>query len=622
MALVPASTTDSPESGSFQGEVTLLTDVFEGRFGYWAIASLGSWRVRADMEASLAGRGDVLVVEGDIEPEPGRAGGRDYQAILEIRSVKAVRASTFLPHRAGVSIRLRVTERLQPLDEGRALLAGFLIGDTSGIANADIEAMRRSGLAHFVAVSGSNVALFLALLAVVAGPLAVAPRRRALVGLLGLPVYAAATRFEPSVLRASVMAGIALGGRLVGIVLEAWQLLALSVSLLVVIDPSLTRNVGFQLSAAATAGVLIGARWPGRGVIRRALTITVGAQLAVAPLLLLHFGSIPLLSPLVNLLAAPLVSGATLAGALGVAGIGFLLEPAVLGADLVLTLARGAAGWPQLGPSQAVLLAVVTVLAIAYRRLRVIGVAVAGLALITAVLPEPLPPGTVVVLDVGQGDAILVHGGEGRYALVDGGPDGAILFERLREFGVRELELVVMSHPHADHSTGLAELVGRMRIGEAWARREPHETGTSRRLLDALEARQVTISSPQPGQRFNLGVLDIIVHGPTRHYASPNDESIVVEVAAARTMLLAGDIETYAQSDLRHLRADVLKVPHQGAATSDPDWLKGVGADVAVISVGPNKFGHPAEWVVELLEESGAEVRRTDVDGDVVIELS
>ena len=87
-------------------------------------------------------------------------------------------------------------------------------------------------------------------------------------------------------------------------------------------------------------------------------------------------------------------------------------------------------------------------------------------------------------------------------------------------------------------------------------------------------------------------------------------------------MLLPGDIEVFAQGELSHLRADVLKVPHQGAATSDRRWLEEVGADLAVVSVGPNQFGHPAEWVIEVLKASGAEVVRTDEVGDVVVPLS
>ncbi len=130
------------------------------------------------------------------------------------------------------------------------------------------------------------------------------------------------------------------------------------------------------------------------------------------------------------------------------------------------------------------------------------------------------------------------------------------------------------------------------------------------------------VVAPVKGDRFRLGQLTIVVEGPVRKYASSNDESIVLSVTdGSRSMLLAGDIEGYAQADLAHLRADVLKVPHHGAATSRPEWLEGIGADLAVISVGDNDFGHPVGWVISTLEESGSTVARTDVSGDVVVPL-
>ena len=127
---------------------------------------------------------------------------------------------------------------------------------------------------------------------------------------------------------------------------------------------------------------------------------------------------------------------------------------------------------------------------------------------------------------------------------------------------------------------------------------------------------------PPVGEVYRLGAVTLSVNGPFRQYASSNDQSIVLTVSGPeKSMLLAGDIETYAQADLGHLRADVLKVPHHGAGTSDPDWLDGVGAEIAVISVGTNDFGHPVPWVITELEESGATVLRTDLEGDVVLPL-
>jgi competence protein ComEC len=181
---------------------------------------------------------------------------------------------------------------------------------------------------------------------------------------------------------------------------------------------------------------------------------------------------------------------------------------------------------------------------------------------------------------------------------------------------------VVLTHVHADHATGLVDVIESHRVGRVWADTSPHTTSASADLFATLDRYEVPVVAPTPGTRFDLGSLQLVVEGPVRRYASPNDQSIVVTVIGpARTMLLAGDIETHAQGDLGHLRADVLKVPHQGAATSDPDWLENVDAEWSIVSVGPNDFGHPADWVIELLEAEGM-VSRTDEEGDVVVDLS
>ncbi|MDP9495474.1 MAG: ComEC/Rec2 family competence protein, partial [Actinomycetota bacterium] len=432
--------------------------------------------------------------------------------------------------------------------------------------------------------------------------------------------------FEPSVMRATVMAGVVLLGRLLGYALEAWQLLSVAVIGLLTLNPPLAFDAGFQLSVAATAGVLVGARWPTDGTRwRRALAVTLGAQTAVSPLLVLTFDQVPLLSPIANLIAAPIVGAATLVGAIGVAGIDPLVSLAAALAGIVLGLARGVSTWPQVGWVGLLVIGGLAALFVRFRSQRGVLALIAALVLVTNLIgPKAEPPTAgVVVLDVGQGDSLLISGGGDRFALVDGGPDQVRLIEKLGEYGVRRLDLVVLTHVHADHATGLIGLVGRVPIGRVWAVTDHHETPASFELFEGLEAGQVLVERPSVGQRWDLGGVTLTVLGPLRRYASPNDQSIVLLVdGPARSMLLTGDIETFAQGDLGPLHADVLKVPHQGAATSNPNWLKEVGADLAVISVGPNDFGHPVDWVIETLEEAGAVVKRTDRDGDVVVPLS
>jgi competence protein ComEC len=610
--------------GQLSGEGVVASDVVEGRYGQWAIVDIGGPVLANLPDAPTPTRGDHVLIEGRAISEVGSARGMRYRGTIDVDAIEVVAhsASPFLV--AGRALRERVRERLAPLAGGRGLVAGFLVGDVTGVEPVDQEAMKRAGLSHFTAVSGSNVALFLTFLFVMTGPLGVGPRRRALIGLIGLPVFVAATGFEPSVMRAAAMAAIVLIGRLVGVTLEAWQVLALAVVTLLVLDPGLVGNAGFQLSAAATGGVIVGARWPTKGVLQRVLSVTAGAQLAVAPLLLVYFGRVPLLSPLTNVAAAPLVSVATMSGAIGVIGLGPAVALADMTATAVLWMARVTAPLPQIGwPG----LATVVVLGLGWwgvKRLRS-ALAVAAAVLIGLALlhpPHQAPQSGVVVFDVGQGDAILLSGGDGHFALVDGGVDPARLLEKVQSYGVAHLDLMVPTHGDADHALGLTALPGRIPIDLAWWSMEPHQTEASVTLAGELAEHQVPVHTPHPGESMRLGSLDIVVVGPLRRYAAPNDQSIVLLVSGARrSMLLTGDIGSVAQSELTGLSADVLKVPHHGAATSDPSWLESIGADLAVISVGPNDYGHPAQWVLDLLRRTGAVVERTDELGDVTVDL-
>jgi competence protein ComEC len=331
------------------------------------------------------------------------------------------------------------------------------------------------------------------------------------------------------------------------------------------------------------------------------------------------------MSPVVNLFAAPLVTAATLLGAVSVAGLQAALPLAAALSDTVLVLARSASGWPQLGSAGLIVFALVAGIWAWRPSLRqLLAVPAAGVLAWGLIAPQAtLPVGSVAVLDVGQGDAILINGGAGHYALVDGGPEPAVLLDRLHAYGVTYLELVVLTHVHADHAAGLVGLFGNVGVGALWAATGTHHTSASDALMAVAVAERLPLMSPQPGDRWSLGRLQLIVEGPVRQYASANDESIVLTVdGTSRSMLLSGDIETFAQADLIDARADILKVPHHGGATSDPEWLDDVGAAISVISVGAdNAFGHPVDWVIDALKDSGSTVLRTDQIGDVVLDL-
>ena len=570
---------------------------------------------------------EPLAVEGDLRPASFRTRRGWVGGVVEADEVTRLGESSNPLFRVGNRLRHRVLGGLgaESASAEGALVSGFLIGDTSALPEADAEALRAAGLSHFVAVSGSNVALFLGAWWLVAGPLAWRPRRRAVAGLVGIAVFVVVTRWEPSVLRAAVMAAIVLGARLAGRVVAPWAALAWAVTGLVLLNGGLAGAIGFQLSVAATAGILAGIplwrerrpRW-----VWAALGATVAAQVGGAPLLLIHFGTIPMLAPLTNLVAAPLVTAATALGGIGaLAGAGRLVDLAIGIAGVVLHLARGAADLPQLGVAATVLCSAVGLLGYAIRGVRPFIAAAAVVAVAVALAPAGLPGGPLVsFLDVGQGDAALLRGPSGEVILIDGGPDPAILRAHLRAAGVRRIDLLIVSHRHADHTTGLLGLA--VPVLRMWY---PPQLGEGP-PFDQVVAEQTwlgaQITVPTVGTVAQIGSFTVEALAPMRRYASPNDGSLVVRVAAGGvTVLFTGDIEAIAQGELGPLRADILKVPHQGAATSDLDWITASAPRVAVISVGVNDFGHPSDEVIAVLEAVGAVVYRTDRDGTVSLRL-
>jgi competence protein ComEC len=267
--------------------------------------------------------GDHVVVTGRLEALDG------YDARFRWRHAVArlvdVRIDAF---RSPVSPLLRVANGLRSTTMSgalglrgadRALFAGFVLGDTRDITASVRANFRDSGLSHLLAVSGANVAFVLAL----AGP---ALRRcrlwsRATLGCLVVVVFAAATRFEPSVLRAAVMALVAMAAMLAGRPVPTLRLLALAVIALLLVDPFLLHSVGFLLSVGATAGIAmlslpLARRLRGPQWFRETLAVTLAAQVGVAPVMLPVFGSMPAITPVANLLAVPVAEPVTVYGLL------------------------------------------------------------------------------------------------------------------------------------------------------------------------------------------------------------------------------------------------------------------------------------------------------------------
>jgi competence protein ComEC len=277
---------------------------------------------------------------------------------------------------------LRGTATLPPTE--RALVAGFLLGDTRALPDDVLERFRAAGLSHLLAVSGANVAFTLGLLGPVLRRCSRGARLAATLAVLG--VFGAMTRWEPSVMRACAMAACAVVAIHLGRPARTTRVLAVAVTLLLALDPFLLHSVGFQLSCGASLGIALlaapfAARLRGPAWLRESLGTTAAAQVGVAPVLLPVFGSMPLVALPANLLAVPvagpltmwgLASGAVTGGTGSVApGLATILQaPTRLMADAMLGIADAAAHVPvALDVHGALALgALVLVVAIAQRR--------------------------------------------------------------------------------------------------------------------------------------------------------------------------------------------------------------------------------------------------------------
>jgi competence protein ComEC len=305
--------------------------------------------------------GDRVTVTGTLEPLSGydlRYRWRHAVAQLQVAELTAFAGPRSPLDRLANTSRgavLRGADGL-PATE-RAVLAGFLLGDTRAIPDDLVDDFRNAGLSHLLAVSGANVAFVLA----VATPLLIRLRlgSRLVIGLLILILFGTMTRWEPSVLRASAMAGLAMGATFLGRPVPASRILTLAATGLLVADPFLLHSVGFLLSCGASAGILwlgpaISARVPGPKWIGDALGVTTAAQLGVLPVLLPVFGTVPLVALPANLLAAPMVGPLTVWGLVagvvgGVVGPGiahWLQLPTFALLRWVETVARTAAEQP------------------------------------------------------------------------------------------------------------------------------------------------------------------------------------------------------------------------------------------------------------------------------------
>ncbi len=621
--------------------------------------------------------GSEVAADGLLEtPEPWRAAYLRRQGIA--MTLRTERIESRPGRRGGVArwideIRERAEKALgrgMPSREA-ALARGFVLGEDDRIDQRTRDDFQRSNLTHLLAVSGENVILLCVLSWPLLAMLGLTMRSRLIGALCLIAIYVPVTGAGPSIQRAGVMGAAGLIAALADRPRSRWYAVLLAAALTLAINPRADGDVGWQLSFAAVIGIMLWARRLAsaiggdaeRGSARRALAeavaVTAAATVATAPLMAEAFDQFSPAALPANVLAAPAVAPAMWLGMLaGIAGQLPLLpvEPLNWLDSLCLAYIAEVAHWLA-APDWALLtvhLRSVWAVAAAYgflllgmelllrglalrrahRRWPVAALPVCLAAAIAAALltawpfrsTAPPPPATdlvVRILDVGQGDSILLQPPDGDPVLVDTGPPEDGVEDRLRELGIEKLAAIVISHDQSDHAGDLPELLGTLQVERVVY------GATDSRLRRAALAAGVEPFQLTEGGELDFHGLHLSALWPPRELTSVTgeDPNLLCLVLVARwrhfSMLLTGDAEAESVP-MDPGPVDVLKVAHHGSEDAGLDGLLARSVPkLAVISVGAgNSYGHPTEATLSTLGAHDVPTMRTDRQGEIDIDAN
>ena len=568
---------------------------------------------------------------------------------------------------------LRQIDRTVGGDEGE-FLKGILIGERSGLSPSLRESFMRSGTAHVLAVSGSNVAVLAGVLFLLLEFLRTGRRWRIALTCACIVFYMMLTGGQPPVVRAGVMAIIVL---LAGVVQERPHVLnslGVAASAILLFDPRQLFDVGFQLSFAAVFSIVLlypmftpmidrlpGRTWIGRTVqaALRLAALSLAATIGTLPLTAICFGRVSSIGLLANIVVVPAVGLSVVLGvasamvelvslwmAEAYASINTLVlwltirTSVVAGGLSVATIDTPGFRWPE---AIAFYAGIMVFLRLRARR-GVFPATLLLLASLSASLFIPSPPvfGSargllrITFLDVGQGDAAVLELPDGRIVVVDAGgwsPEydagERVVVPYLRRRGIRTVDLLVITHTHSDHIGGVPALLRSFPVHRVL---DPGQTipvsliesaglrttGFAGKEVDIGSEARLYVLSPDQALAVPYGAADPDV----------NNTSVVLKVCyGSMSFLMAGDAgvdaeETMVGSYGDFLRAAVLKVGHHGSAGSSSErFLDAVAPEHAIVSVGRgNVFGHPSQAIIERLAARGIETLRTDEEGAVIFE--
>jgi competence protein ComEC len=613
-------------------------------------------------------RGVTISFEGKFEPA-----GRNSRDAFLVKPISGIEVVSAPDNTQGFLNKLRadyVASLSGITPDATTLVAGLAIGEISALSPELEEQMRIVSLTHLVAVSGSNCAIVVGMVYLIAVALRFGRAGRTVISLTALFLYVLLIGPDPSVLRAGVMAAsvivmISLGRR-------TWALNALAIAgiILLIADPWLAVEFGFGLSVLATAGILLLAPAMSEKLsssmsypLALGLSVTLAAQLFCLPLLMQLQPGLPTYSVIANLLAGPMVAPVTVLGIIGlvitpvapqlvaviswVASLGtWVIEVvAIFFSGLPIAYFPWATGWPATILSVLLIMAVtmwLRAVSVPMKQLGVGALVIVTVATISTpaaseILPTswPLKDWSLVACDVGQGDALVIQS-EARTAVIDVGSDDELINRCLSDLGISQIDLLVLTHFDFDHVGGLRGAISARSVSTAIVSGFADDRPATKEALDLLSKRQVRVITAEPRISGTLGEFSWKVIAPSKNATEAkdsNDASVVMIFSSPDyDLLLLGDLGESGQQRINSTatgilnssdRPLILKVSHHGSNDQSAALHETLRPELAVISVGEaNGYGHPGKDLLDLLARSGSQVLRTDLHGSLAIAVN
>ncbi len=559
-------------------------------------------------------------------------------------------------------------ERVMPAGDAAVIFA-MLFGGYGGIDPAVVTGFVTTGIVHILSVSGSHVSLLAAAVAALGLLLRLPKGATAALVLLAIGAYSLLSGFTPPVLRAGLMGGLAFMALALDRERESVYLFLLVALGLLLWNPLLLFHVSFQLSFAATAGLLLLAP-PVRSfllergaprLVALSIAITVGAQLMSLPILLWYFSQVSLSAILANLFVVPIIDGilllALLAGLLAFAlpflgTLLFVTGSLLFGLVWELTKLLAMLPYSSVYPSALALPTTFLYYGLLaflfcgeerqgwilarlrpYGRRLLLGLAAALVFFVALQLTQPREV-AVHFIDVGQGDAALVVTPHGHAVMIDTGGTRENAYDigyhvdvpYLHHYGVHHLDAIFLTHAHEDHAAGAGSILRNIETDRVFIAGEGTAAYARSMGLGDSDPLLTRFTCARAGDRFTVdGVTVETVYAPEAESAEGNEASNVYRVTYGDAgFLFTGDLITSHEEKLlksgRDIHATVLKVGHHGSDTSSSEaFLEATRPAYAVIEVGKdNSFGHPKKSTLEKLRAVGAKIYRTDEDGAIV----